>query len=76
MRSDRTPICVEDLVHVAGDVLAVDREGLGGGQAQGDVEHGPVLGGVDVLAGEHGVAACFDAGRPGHVEEEAHRLGR
>ena len=44
------------------------------GHAQGHVEHGAVLGGVDVRAGEHGVTAVFDAGRPGQVAQERQRL--
>ena len=44
------------------------------GHAQGHVEHGPVLGGVDVGAGEHGVTAGLDAGGPGQVDQERQRL--
>ena len=63
---------VEDVVDVLGDVLAVDRELLGGGHAECHVEDGAVLGRVDVLAFEHGVAAGLDAGGPGDVHEEGH----
>ncbi len=45
----------EHLVHVGDDVLAVHDEAGGRRHAQGDVQHGAVLGDVDVLAGEHGV---------------------
>ena len=38
------------------------------------MEHGPVLGGVDVPAGEHGVPALLDAGPPGHRHERGQRL--
>ena len=48
---------VEHLVHVGHHVLAVDLQAGASGHAQGHVEHGPVLGGVDVLAGEHRVDA-------------------
>ena len=51
----------EHVVHVAHDVLAVDLERGVGRQPQRGVEHRPVLGDVDVLAGEHGVAARRDA---------------
>ena len=53
---------VEDLVDVGHDVLAVDDERalVGGGAAQRGVEDGAVLGGVEVLAGEHGVAALLE----------------
>ena len=38
-------------------------------RAQGDVQHRPVLGDVDRLAGEHRVAAFGDAGGRGDVEQ-------
>ena len=61
-------------VHVAGDILAVHREGLTFGQAQRDMEDGPVFGGVDVFAGEHGVAAGLHPGGSGHAQQEPDRL--
>ena len=61
-------------VHVAGDILAVHREPFPFGQAQRDMEDGPVLGGVDVIAGEHGVAAGLHPGGSGHAQQEPHRL--
>ena len=57
---------VEHLVHVGHHVLPVDLEVGAPRHPQGHVEHGPVLGGVDVAAGEHGVAALFHAGPAGH----------
>ena len=53
---------VEDLVHVGDDILAVDDElaPLGCGAAKRGVQDGAVLGGVNVLAGEHGVAALLE----------------
>ena len=63
---------VEDLVDILDDVLAVDRELFGFGHAQRDVEDGPVLGRVDVLAFEHGVTSGLDAGGPCDVHEERH----
>ena len=44
---------VEHLVHVGDHVLAVHDEARVARQAQRGVQHGPVLGDVDVLAGEH-----------------------
>ena len=38
------------------------------------MEDGPVLGGVDVIAGEHGVAAGLHPGGSGHAQQEPHRL--
>ena len=38
------------------------------------MEDGPVLGGVDVFAGEHGVATRLDPGGPGQANQERHRL--
>ncbi len=46
------------------------------GRAQGDVQHGALLGHVDLLAGEHGVAQRLDAGPPGQRRQQAQRLGR
>jgi len=36
------------------DIFAIDLDGLGLRCAQRNVQHGAVLGGVDLLAGEHG----------------------
>ena len=54
---------VEDLVDVGHGVLAVDDEGarLRGRTAQGRVQHGAVLGGVDVVATIHGGSALLEA---------------
>ena len=56
-------------MHVGHDVVAVDDEGRVGRHAQRDVEHGAVLGDVDPLAGEHGVAPGLDAGGLGDGQE-------
>ena len=49
---------------------------VGGYVAEGDVEDCAVLGGVDVLAGEHFVADLFDLGFAGEGEEGGEdRLG-
>lgn len=49
-------------MHVGDDILAVDDElaPLGCGAAKRGVQDGAVLGGVNVLAGEHGVAALLE----------------
>ena len=65
---------VEDLVDVGDHVLTVDLEGGAAGHPQGHVEHRPVLGGVDVPAGEHGVASLLDTGHPGHRHQGGHGL--
>ena len=67
---------VQHGVHVGHHVLAVDGQLLGLGHAQRHVQHGPVLGGVDVHTREHGVAPGLDAGRPGQIEQEREGLGR
>ena len=61
-------------MHVGHDVVPVDLEPHTGRHAEGDVKDRPVLGDVDVLAGEHGVAAPGDAGPLGEAEKEAERL--
>ena len=43
--------------------------------AQRRVQHGPALGGVDGLAGEHGVALRFQAALARQVEQEVLRRG-
>ena len=57
------------------DVVAVvlDDACPAGARRRG-VEDGPVLGDVDVLAGEHGVPQVFDAGGPGQRGEEREGL--
>jgi hypothetical protein len=62
-----------DLLH---HVDAVDDELLVAGHAQRHVEHGPLLGHVDLLAGEHGVDPLAQAGGLGDADEEADRLRR
>ena len=56
-------------MHVGDDVLAVDLEGGSLGQAQRRVEDGPVLGHVDVGAGEHRVATSLDTDLVGQGEQ-------
>ena len=61
---------VEHRVHLGHDVHAVDLDHRALGRPQRDVEHGAVLGDVDLLAAEHRVDAVAQAGalrpaRPG-----------
>ena len=61
---------VEHRVHLGDDVDAVDRGSLVLRRAQRDVQHGPVLGDVDLLAREHRVAQLLDAGPPGERDQQ------
>ena len=63
---------VQDLVHVGDDVLAVDDELalLACRAAQRGVQDSAVLGGVDVLAGEHGVAALLELHLAGKIAQQ------
>ena len=63
-------------MHVGHHVLAVDHELGAGGHPQRDVQHGAVLGRVDVLAGEHRVPMLFHPRGAGQRHEEAHGLVR
>ena len=65
---------VEHLVHVRDDVLAVDDQLGISGQPQRGVQYRAVLRGVDVHPGEHLVAALFEVGRPGQVDQQSQRL--
>ena len=59
---------VEHGVDVGHDVLAVDHDRRAARGAQGDVQHGPVLGDVDLVAAEHGVDALAQAGLLGQLQ--------
>ena len=63
---------VEHLVNIGHGVLAIHDElaGLLRRTAQGRVEHGAVLGGVDVGAGVHGVATLLELDRAGEGHEQ------
>ena len=63
-RRANSPIRSSTACTSADHVLAVDHQREPSGHPQRHVEHGPVLGGVDVLAGEHRVAMLLHA-RPG-----------
>ena len=60
------PHPVEHPVHVGYHVLPVDLERGTTRHAQRHVQHGTVLGGVDVAAREHGIPPLFDPGTAGH----------
>ena len=73
-RSANSPIAAEHVVHLRHDVdhaaVVIDRAEHGAAiGAQGDVEHGAVLGDVDPLAAEHRVAPLGDTGRAGDGEQ-------
>ena len=63
---------VEDLVHVGDDILAVDNELalLACRTTKRGVQDGAVLGGVDVLAGEHGVTALLELHLAGKIAQQ------
>ena len=63
---------VENLVDVGHAILPVNHElaGICGRAAKSRVQHGAVLGGVDVRAREHGVAMLFDAHLAREVAQE------
>ena len=65
----------EDVVHVGGHVHAVDHQLGTRGQAQGRVQHGPVLGVVDVDAAEHGLAAPGQIPLLGQGDQQVDGLG-
>ena len=65
---------VEHLVHVRDDVAPVDDQRALARHAQGDVQHRAVLGDVDVLAGEHGVAPLGHARLFSQLNEQTEGL--
>ena len=64
---------VEDVVHLGYDVVAAVLDDRARRAPKGDVEDRPVLGEVDVLAGEHGIPKALDLGRPGQIGEQCRR---
>jgi hypothetical protein len=62
----------QNRVHASHNVLALGAERCRARRAQGDMQHGPILGGVDFLAGKHRRAPLFDPGRAGKLGELAH----
>ena len=59
-------------MHVGNNILAVNDELtlLACGTAKRGVQDGAVLGGVDVLAGEHGVAALLELHLAGKIAQQ------
>ena len=64
----------EHLVDLGHDVLAVDLDHRARRRPQRHVQHRAVLGDVDPLAGEHGVAAGLDAGDVGDGQQRGHHV--
>ena len=65
---------VEHGVDLGHDVLAVDQDRLAFRGAQGDVQHGAILGDVDLLAAEHRVDPVAQARLLGQLQQEVERL--
>ena len=65
---------VQHLVHLPHHVGAVHDQRCGPRHAQRHVQHGPVLGHVDVLAAEHGVPPLRHAGLAGQLDQQPHGL--
>ena len=61
----------EHLVHRRHDVDLVDGDPLVGRRAQRDVQHGAVLGDVDLLAAEHRLDAVAQPGLLGQLDQAA-----
>ncbi len=57
-------------MHVGHDVLPVDHDRLAARRAQRDVQHGAVLGDVDLLAAEHRVDARAQPRLAGELQEQ------
>ncbi len=65
---------VEHRMHLRHHVLAVDHDRGASRRAQRDVQHGPVLGDVDLLAVEHRVDAGAQPGSLRELDEKRERL--
>ena len=61
---------VEHRVDAGNDILAIDKDGFSFGRAQGDVQHGALLGDVDLVPAKHGVDALPQAGLLGKLEQK------
>ena len=73
-RSVNSPIRSSTSCTSVDDVLAVDGQLDAARQPQRGVQHRAVLGGVDVHAGEHRVAALLEAGGAGQIDQQLQRL--
>ena len=56
------------------DILAIHEDGSSFWRAKRDMQGGPVFGGVDLLAPEHGVDARAQAGRFRQIEKQLERV--
>src|SRR5262247_2312836 len=65
---------LEDRLHLGHDIRAVNNNGTIGAVAQRDMEHGPVLGDVDLLPSKHLLGPAFEIRLSGKVAQELHRL--
>jgi len=63
---------VQHVVDRRHHVLAVQHDRLAARGAEGDVQHGPPLSDVDLLALEHGVDALSQAALLGQLQQEPH----
>ncbi len=63
-------------MHCGDDVDAVDLDPLAGRRTQRNVQHGAVLGEVDLLTAVHRIDALAEPGLLGELDEQAHRLVR
>ena len=73
-RSVKSRIFASTRVDLGHHVLAVDEDRPVRAVAQRDVQHGAVLGAVDLLAGEHLVAPALDVGLLREREQQLQRL--
>ena len=71
---DEVAHLLEARAHLRHHVLAVDEDRAVRAIAQGDVQDGAILGGVDLLAGEHRVDALVEAARVGELDQQSQRL--
>ena len=67
---------VEHGMHFRHDVLPIDLDHSAARRPQRHVEHGAVLGDVDLLAAEHGVDPRAEAGPFGQMDQQRERLFR
>ena len=68
-RGGKITHAAQNLVDIGGNVLAVNGQVIFGRDAQRGMQHGAVLGVIDVLAGEHGIAAGLKVGGLGYLNQ-------
>ena len=74
--SANADMALKHLMNLGHDIIAIDGEALAVRRPQRDMQHGAVLGDVDLVAGEHRVAPAFDVGCLGQPSEQRHRFTR